>query len=246
MKTHNSLFLAWQSPETRDWHVVGQLNERENDYVFKYTKGAMKVKNFIPFSGMEDISSTYSSKELFPLFKNRVLSARRPEYPQFMKWLGLDKNEFSAMEMLARTGGARATDNLQVFKRIEIQEDGTFDYYFFAHGISYLSESAKERINNLKDGEKLYLCPDPQNEYDECAVMIRTGGPVEIIGYCPRYIAKVIGIFLASSGSKLSLKVESMQANAPVNYRLMCKLEAQVDKKAVEKYLEQDEFQLIN
>lgn len=246
MKTHNSVFLAWQSPETRDWHVVGQLNERDDDYVFKYTKGALKIKHFIPFSGMDDLKSTYSSKDLFPLFKNRILSSRRPEYPQFMKWLGLDEKESSAMDMLARSGGLRATDNLQVFKRIEISEDGSFNYYFFSHGISYLTDSAKERIANLKEGEKLYLCEDTQNDYDVCAVMIRTGGPVEIVGYCPRYIAKVIGCFLHSENSKLNVTVESVQADAPSNYRLMCKLEAKVDKLAVEKYLEQEEFQLID
>ncbi len=69
MTNSNSVYVAWQEPDTRNWHVVGNLQERNSGYVFKYTKGALKSSKFTFFSGMNDVRETYVSEELFPLFK---------------------------------------------------------------------------------------------------------------------------------------------------------------------------------
>jgi len=76
MSHNKSVNLAWQFPDTRDWHVVGHLTEKKDGYFFNYTNGA-KSEGFIPFSGMEDIYKTYISEKLFPLFQNRLLSPKR-------------------------------------------------------------------------------------------------------------------------------------------------------------------------
>ncbi|MCP6628862.1 restriction endonuclease, partial [Klebsiella pneumoniae] len=52
MTNSNSVYVAWQEPDTRNWHVVGNLQERNSGYVFKYTKGALKSSKFTCFSGM--------------------------------------------------------------------------------------------------------------------------------------------------------------------------------------------------
>lgn len=69
MTNTNSVYVAWQAPDTRDWHVVGNLQERKSGYVFRYTKGALKSSKFTKFSGMSDVRETYVSEELFPLLK---------------------------------------------------------------------------------------------------------------------------------------------------------------------------------
>jgi hypothetical protein len=224
MTEHNTVYLAWQAPETRDWHVVGALIEHVDKYVFHYTQGATRAHKFSPFSGMEDLSKSYISKELFPLFHNRLLSQRRPEYPNFIKWLGLSPTEATPANILARSGGTRGTDHLQVFKRIEVDSEGAFKHFFFLHGLGYLSSSVHERIDSLEQGEELALCLDNQNTYDPSAVIVRAKSPAEIIGYCPRYLAKDVRKLLEEPCT-LKASIETISKDAPKNYRVMCKIE---------------------
>ncbi len=224
MKEHNSVYLAWQDYNTRKWHVVGLLEMRDSDFLFNYTLGAKSSNYFTPFSGMEDLQKTYISKEIFPLFKNRLLSSKRPEYPNFIKWLGLDDSA-TPIDVLARSGGSRATDKLQMFKAIDTKNDGHFEHFFFSHGLAHLQESALVRVSKLKTNEKLYLSLDSQNEYDVDAVLIRAGKPAEIVGYCPRYISSAISGLLRHDSKCVSIYVESLPVEAPASYRLMCRLE---------------------
>ncbi|BCZ42671.1 TPA: HIRAN domain-containing protein [Serratia marcescens] len=245
MSMLNSVYVAWQSPETRAWHVVGNLQQRESGYVFNYTNGAMSSSKFVPFSGMDDVRKAYVSKELFPLFKNRLLSSRRPEYPHFIKWLGLKSEEANPIEVLGRSGGLRSTDQLQVFKKIEVDSNGTFEHFFFVHGLNYLSVSANQRASKLNVGESLQLCIDCQNPYDEFAVIIRADNPSEILGYCPRYFAKDIKLMLLDNPKSIQLTVEKISDDAPVNYRLLCKLTGSVSGDIALQMNQQDEFKHI-
>lgn len=228
MKEHNPVFLAWQSPDTRSWHVVGALTETNGGYEFHYTKGAVSAGNtFIPFSGMEDLEKSYVSKELFPLFHNRLLSNKRPEYPSFIQWLGLSEEDATPINILARSGAIRGTDQLQMFRRIDIEQSGSFEHFFFLHGLSHLNKSAQKRVDGLTVGERLYLCLDCQNQYDSQAVIIRADNPAEIVGYCPRYLANDISKLLEIS-SMLIVSVEKITRDAPKNYQLMCKVSGQL------------------
>lgn len=246
MNNSNSVYVAWQAPDTRDWHVVGSLQERNAGYVFNYTKGALSSSKFTKFSGMNDVSETYVSEDLFPLFKNRLLSPKRPEYPRFMSWLGLDNEHAKPIDILARTGGLRSTDNLQIFKKIELNEDGSFEHFFFLHGLGYLSESANRRVSELEPGEVLKLSLDLQNDYDPEAVVVRADKPAEIVGYCPRYFAKVIKSMLNSDPKSISLAVEKISNDAPHNYRLLCKISGHVVPAKQEMFSLHDEFDLIS
>lgn len=224
MTNFNSVYVAWQAPDTRDWHVVGNLQESNSGYVFKYTKGALTSSKFTMFSGMNDVHETYVSEELFPLFKNRLLSPRRPEYPHFIKWLGLNDGNTDPIDILARSGGLRSTDQLQIFKRIEFDSKGNFEHFFFLHGSSYLNLMANERLSSFESGQVLRLCLDIQNEYDGKAIVVRADKPAEIIGYCPRYLTNDIQKLLLNDPKSVTLSVEKVSNDAPYNYRLLCKL----------------------
>lgn len=237
----NPVFLAWQSPETRSWHVVGALTETSNGYEFYYTKGVLNATNFIPFSGMADLKKSYVSDMLFPLFHNRLLSSKRPEYPQFIKWLGLKNENASSLNILARSGGTRETDKLQMFRRIEIKNTGEFEHFFFLHAVRYLTKTAQKRIDSLTMGERLFLCLDYQNEHDSNAVIVRADNPAEIVGYCPRYLAKDINTLLLNS-TTLTVSVEKISTSAPTNYRLMCRINGQLNAGIKNPLSEQEEY----
>ena len=245
MTNSNSVYVAWQAPDTRDWHVVGNLQERNSGYVFKYTKGALKSSKFTKFSGMNDVRETYVSEELFPLFKNRLLSPRRPEYPRFIKWLGIEEDNANPIEILARSGGLRSTEQLQIYKKIEVDQNGQFEHFFFLHGLSYLDSMANERVSELQPGQVLRLCLDLQNEYDGDAVVVRADKPAEIVGYCPRYLSNDIKKMLLNDSKSVTLTVERISDDAPHNYRLLCKLSGVLNSACKSSLILQDEFEAI-
>ena len=245
MTNSNSVYVAWQEPDTRNWHVVGNLQERNSGYVFKYTKGALKSSKFTRFSGMNDVRETYVSEELFPLFKNRLLSPRRPEYPRFIKWLGFEDDSVNPIDILARSGGLRSTDPLQIFKKIEVDASGKFEHFFFLHGLSYLNSMANDRVSELRPGENLRLCLDLQNEYDGDAVVVRADKPAEIVGYCPRYLSNDIKKMLLDDPKSVTLSVEKISDDAPHNYRLLCKLSGTLNSDCKSSLILQDEFEGI-
>ncbi|EHK0063258.1 HIRAN domain-containing protein [Vibrio parahaemolyticus] len=201
----------------------------------------LECEKFVPFSGMEDLHKSYVSTDLFPLFYNRLLSSRRPEYPKFIQWLGLSEEQATPMNILARSGGLRGTDQLQMFRKIEVKDSGDFEHFFFVHGLSHLSRSAQKRVDSLNSGERLFFCFDCQNEYDPYAVLIRADNPAEVVGYCPRYIARDIRALLEFS-EHVTVNVEKLAKDAPTNYRLMCKVVGKVRKQHLGKLPEQSEF----
>lgn len=245
MTNTNSVYVAWQAPDTRDWHVVGNLQERNSGYVFKYTKGALKSQKFTKFSGMNNVRETYVSEELFPLFKNRLLSPKRPEFPRFIKWLGFEDDSVKAIDILARSGGLRSTDQLQIFKKIEVDSNGKFEHFFFLHGLSYLNSMANHRVSELQVGEVLRLCLDLQNDYDGDAVVVRADKPAEIVGYCPRYLSNDIKKMLLDNSKSVTLSVERISDDAPHNYRLLCKLSGTLNSECKSSLIIQDEFEYI-
>jgi len=243
---HDSVYLAWQDPSSREWHVVGLLSESSEGYVFNYTNGAKNSVRFIPFSGMSELDKTYISKELFPFFKNRLLSPKRPEYPRFIQWLKLDSGQATPINVLGRSGAMRTTDQLQMFKKIYVQDNGEFEHIFFAHGLGHLSSSAQKRVSSLLEGERLFLTLDCQNSYDKCAVLIRAENPAEIVGYCPRYIARDIGGLIKFDSGSVKITVESLSDDAPVNYKLMCKIKGVIAPECLGEFMVREEFGLVN
>ena len=42
---------------------------------------------------MRNLHEIYKSPDLFPLFANRLISRKRPEYKDFLRWLDLREDE---------------------------------------------------------------------------------------------------------------------------------------------------------
>lgn len=221
------LYVAWRDPENRRWLPVGLLRFDGESYLFVYTEGAKESPRFTQFARMEDFTTTYKSNELFPIFANRVLSKKRPEYCKFLQWLNIQEGSVDALTLLARTGGIRETDSLALFPRPDRGLDNTYRVQFFSHGIRHLSEAAVQRISALVPKEQLYLMPDPQNPHDGCALALRTDDPIFIIGYCPRYFADdFLTVLGSASADETRVRVERVNEEAPLQLRLLCSLSA--------------------
>ena len=222
-----ALFVAYQDSASRQWAPVGRLTREDGRYHFAYTRGAREFKNFVPFGRMTDLNAEYVSEKLFPLFANRVLPKSRPEYADYLHWLGLSQASHDALEELARTGGLRATDNLELIPCPAPTEGNRYEVFFFARGLRHLSKDCQDRTLKLVTGERLYLAQDLQNGFDNTALLVRTGDPVTLVGYAPRYYSSDFTRLIKEVGSnEVAVTVERVNADAPLQYRVLCKLSA--------------------
>ena len=111
MKT---LFVSWRDATSREWIPVARLDWDGKFYRFSYTKGAKRARSFEPFGKMSDLNGVYRSETLFALFLNRLISKSRPEYSDYLSWMGLRGAEDDAMAELGISGGLRGADSIEL------------------------------------------------------------------------------------------------------------------------------------
>jgi hypothetical protein len=223
----NTLFVAMQDRESRRWAPVARLTRTNGQYRFVYTRGCRKVPRFEPFGRLTDLHAEYVSDTLFPLFANRVLAKVRPEYRRYMEWLGLNQEDHDAIDELGRTGGVRATDGLELIPCPEPTDDRRYEILFFARGLRHLPPECQASIEQLQTGQPLFLVQDVQNDRDAMALMMRTGEPVRLVGYVPRYYANDLVRLLDSTDAQaVEVYVDAVNRDAPMQYRLRCRLTA--------------------
>ncbi len=237
-----ALYIAWQDPETRLWHTVGQLS-RENDlYRFAYTQGALASPRFKYLGRMLDLYKNYYSQELFPLFANRILNRSRPEYPDYVRWLAMNPaQESDPMQLLGRSGGERATDDLCVYPYPESNAQGERELFFLSHGLRYLDQASLQRIDRLQSGEHLTLRRESDNRYDRFALVLETKEPIKV-GYCPRYLSRDLSKIMEKT--EIHLTVERLNLDAPLQFRLLCKAVFKLPAGVV--LFSDDEYQLLD
>lgn len=225
----STLYLAWRQPDHR-WWPVGRLSHDGSEYAFAYTKGAYSAsrEGFRPLASFPDLEDVYVSKELFPLFGNRLPPLSRPDYGDFVEWLDLGSEEKDPMAMLARSGGQRETDMFEVFPEPVTSRGGRYESAFFVHGLRWRGPEAEEEVRHLTAGDPLLLEADPQNPYDAKALRVLTTVRGVHLGFVPRYLCDdVHALQEASSGRDVLVRVRRINATpAPAQFRVLCELEA--------------------
>lgn len=221
-----ALFIASQNPKTRAWSPIGKLTRTEDGYRFAYTQGIVDLTNFTPFGRMQDVTVPYLSRELFPVFANRVLPKSRPEHAEYLSWLGLSMVDHDELDELSRSGGVRATDQFELIPCPSATSEGYFEEFFFCRGLSHLPQAAQDRAIQLQAGERLAVLKDVQNDWDMHALALRTEDPVSLLGYVPSYFAKDFSQLMVRDVRALDVTVEKVNAGAPLQYRLLCRVRA--------------------
>lgn len=217
------LSIVWQNPDTRRFVHVGHLDRLPNgEYEFAYEPHADAIEGFSGFAAFPDIDRPYRAGQLFPFFTNRVLSPRRPEYPQYVAALGLgDAPE--PVEILARSGGGRATDTVHVVAEPQVAPDGRHTLLFLTSGVRHI-EDVDERLNRLAVGDLLTLRPQPDNPVDDRALLV-DASLEEPVGWVPRYLLDLVHGYLDRSA--VEVYVERINGPEVVPHlRLLCRLEA--------------------
>lgn len=218
------LFLTWQDKKSRQWFPVGQLTFDGDTYRFLYLEGALDAQEkaaFQPLVSFPDFHENYESDELFPMFANRVMPASRPEYRQTIEFLSISEDYNDPLAFLARSGGAKVTDNFEVFCYPK-QENNNFHLHFFAHGLRYLPACSLERISQMQPEERILLTHDFQNPFESDALVLRTPDNY-IVGYCPSYLLDDMNRMRKNEEIKVCVERVNNET-APLQFRLMCRL----------------------
>ncbi len=225
---HRVLFVAWQNPATREIHPVARLvrHDAEVAWEFAYLRGAREAaaSGFVPFPGLGTLDQLVKSRELPPLFANRLMPRSRADGPTFLARLGLAP-EADEIPILARSEGRKATDTVELFGLPTFDEiRRCYRFLFFSRGLRYVP-SAEQRAIGLQPGDRLDLRLDTENPADRLAIVVAEGDG-QALGWVPSTLLEDVHR-LQSVHSRIDVRVERVNnGEAPVQLRLLCRLEA--------------------
>lgn len=195
--TTRRLVVTWQHPSERTISPVGMLSFDGNTYRFHYLRNALQVTGFRPFLGFPDIGGHYESDTLFPLFAQRAMTPRRPDFTRWVQRLGL-ADDASPFEQITRSGGRRQGDTVQLFP-VPMVIDGRLDCDFLVHGIRQIADrptavagdvvtltrdEVERHLNELAPGDELRLHNEPANTANRVAILTTTRDNIPL-GWVP-------------------------------------------------------------
>ena len=223
MSSIRRLLVVWQDPASRRFIRVARLDELEDGrYAFRYLTEA-RTENFSPLVQFPDLDAIYVSDSLPAFFSNRVMSRQRASYGDFREWLGLSvEGQDTPIEVLARTGGPRATDTFHIVDDLR-QLEGRRVSRFFASGVRYI-EGADAQLAKMEAGHRLCLRTEPDNPANQRALLIDAEADTPV-GYVPDWLVNEVHD-LRDLGYQLDVVAERINPTAPAHLRLLCRLEA--------------------
>jgi hypothetical protein len=217
------LVVAWQHPDSRLISPVGFLEHGgEADYRFRYLRRARAVSGFQPFLSFPEWDRSYVGAQLFPLFAQRIMSPRRPDFRQYLSQLDLD-DDATPWEQLARSEGRSSGDTVQVFPIPSVREDGSTSCRFLVHGIRHVGRGV---LPPLEVGEALELRNEPTNPKNRRAVLVHAPGRGPL-GYVPDLLLDHLDAM--RSAGPVGLVVEHVNGpDVPPHMRLLVRLDGRV------------------
>jgi hypothetical protein len=230
MKT---LYVAWKdSVGNHAWFPVGRLDADVAAHVFRfrYVRGALAAEahGFAALDSFPNLQGEYASAEIFPFFANRLFNDQRSGFRQSLDRLDLETettNGYDPIEVLARSEGQRATENFEVFPKVERTADGKFAIKFFLHGWRHIP-GAEDRIAHLRRGEPLGLGIEFTNPVTRPAIQLQTVDP-SIIGWAPRYLIDDLARIITADGMDIEATVARINPSpAPPGQRVLISFRA--------------------
>jgi hypothetical protein len=185
--TSPRLAVAWRDT-TGEYVPIGLLQFDGLNYQFCYVGRASQLTEFRPLLGLPDLYQTYRSERLFPMFAQRVMSPRRPDYQEHLNALSLHGDE-GPMELLGRTQGQRHGDTVQLIPEPSVDLDGSTICRFLVNGIRHVLEEDPEieyRLRQLQVGDALNLVSETTNEFNSRALLVTREG--ERLGWVPNLL----------------------------------------------------------
>lgn len=217
------LLVTARDLETRLYRPVGFLCRSGEGYSFTYLRHEVERQGFRPLPGLaRAVDGPMQATDLFPLFAERVISARRPDRPVTFAALGLEEDA-APFEVLVRSHGQRVGDTIELLPAPDAGPGETVSFTFLSHGVRHLPETNQARINELGPGDPLRLCPEPQNPVNPRARLVTDTDELRL-GWVPD---PLIGIIERLSRCRVSVE----RSNGPevgFHFRLLARVEGVV------------------
>ncbi|WP_261557232.1 hypothetical protein [Frankia tisae] len=236
--TIHRLAVTWQHPVGRAIQPVAFLTFRGSRYRFHYIRNAATVTDFRPLLGFPDLSTSYESPHLFPLFAQRAMDPRRPDYERYITSLGLEADA-TPWEQIGRSGGPRQGDTLQLFPEPTVDQNGLLRCSFLVHGIRHIAnqelpingvrrtvshDELEKTLGRLRTGDTLHLIEQPDNPANDHAYLTATGDGFPL-GWLPDLLVDDVR---ALAAHRVDVTVEHVNGpDAVWHLRLLARLSAQ-------------------
>lgn len=224
--SRRTLLLVWQDPSSGRFIKVGQIDALPGSRLaFHYLESAWDAPNFVPLVEYPERHVVYISDEVPAFFANRILSADRPGYDNYLEWLGiagLDEADIP-FEVLARTGGSRATDTFHVVDA-PTHDESRLTSRFFVSGIRH-TDDADAVLASLNSGDRLTLVLEDSNPKNTKAVLVDTTDGRKI-GYVPDWFCGDLHDRV-KDGWQVTAVAERVNPDAPAHVRVLCRVDAQ-------------------
>ena len=234
-----TLYMGWQDrAKTHQWFPVGRLDAdlARPWFRFRHVKGAERARETGGFDlvpGFPELHWDYQSPVLFPVFQNRVMSPRRPDFGDYVKGLDLDPTVDPATDptsVLLVDGGRRVTDFFEVFPKLVKGADGSFVCRFFLNGFRHTNPTARERVESLEPEEQLHVALDLTNPTKQPAVQMQTLDYF-MIGWAPRYLVYDLTLAMAESLGNYDAHVVRLNpAPHPSSQRVLVEMRSRWEK----------------
>lgn len=217
----NLLYVAWQAPESRRILPVGRLLRVEVGFEFAYIQAVSVATalGFLPLVTFPELREVYRCPKLPPLFSNRLMSRSRPDFSRYVTEFALRPDEAEPFTVLARSGGRRTTDKLEIFAPPRPGPEGV-EGLFLARGVRHIPGS-EDALCHLPIGAALRVVAEPSNAVNPAALMLHNEQG-QRLGYVPDYLANELA---QRENAIPNLRVRVVKVNldpAPVHHRLLC------------------------
>ncbi len=232
------LVVAWQHPEERRIEPVGFLSYDGQVYRFSYIRNVLRIRDFRPLLGFADLRASYVSGRLFPLFAQRAMDPRRPDYQTYLGRLGLP-HETGPLEQIARSQGRRQGDTIQLLP-VPTMDGTDMTALFLVNGVRHVPErvltlegrqirvsraEVEAALATLSPGDTLGLVGEPANPVNPLAVVV-TASAVPV-GWVPDLLAADIQALMSQFAVTVTVTVEHVNGpEAPWHLRLLARLRA--------------------
>ena len=214
--------VSWRNRSRRVIAPVGVLDHDSSGYRFRYLDTAGTIEGFRPFIGFPDLDRVFESPRLWPFFNLRIMDRKRPDFPQYVQWLGLDADA-SELDILSRSGGEQKGDSVALTEAPLVRNDGQTEAVFLIRGVSYAVRAydTEARATSLRQGDQLHLVDDVTNEVNKDALLLR-GRDGAIFGWVPDLLIGYAKQVRAAGGSVVVLRNNGV--NAPWHTRLLVRV----------------------
>lgn len=204
------LFLGCQvNPDL--WVPVKKMIWDESGYRTGYVAGVKQAmassrlwQNYFGLSPTERVDIT---RDLHPDYACRMPLARPQEMSYHLPYLGLPADLTDPVAYVARSGGYRQTDSLDVFPEVNPDRDRCYRFFFGLNGLHLLTDERWVK-DTVRSGDRLIV-------RGRDAIHQKTGKP---IGSVPGYIQALN----AEYGENVSLQIELIDDSFFTREKLLC------------------------